>query len=381
MKKVLLFFIIIYCFANVHIGIPALHAQPDQPAALPQLPSGVTGQYPDSEQSADQQSQIIPKPMQEEETGRQDEISVREQLDRKDSLLRVTTSVDKAKITIGEKITYRIDVVADKNVVVEFPQFGEFLGGFAITDYRQDEPHRTGKTVRYGREYVLDMYVTGTYIIPPARITYKLGDNSESQALFTAPIFVTVESMLTGADTALRDIKPVVTPKPIIRKLFVSVVLAVSFVLIALLVAGFYFWRRRQQYISPGLPPHLIAIHALDQIRQQQLVEAGRVKEYYYLVSNVLRHYIEGRFGLMAPERTTEEFLQELQKTNVLNEDNKSILKTFLVHCDMVKFARFSPTKEQIEEVFATAVQFIDQTKPADVLPEEGEEYDDEEEE
>ncbi len=379
--------LIYVCFSG---GIQPVSAQQnqsvDQSSQAPvvqNLPQGVTPVQPAQGAAAPAgQQQFEPKPMEDDEAGGEEQTSIKDQLDRKDALLRVYTSVDQTKITIGQTIKYRIEMVADKNISVEFPQFGEMLGSFAIIDFSQDDPQRKGDTVHYQREYVLDMYLTGKYVIPPARITYTLGDSQESKTLFTAPIFVTVDSMLTDEDTQLRGLKPVVTPEIKVNKLQVTLAVAGVLVLIGLAVAGFIFWRRKQNYIPPGLPPHLIALNALEQIRQQQLVEQGQVKEYYYLVSNVLRHYIEGRFGLMAPERTTEEFLFELQKTPALSADNKSVLKTFLTHCDMVKFAKFSPTQEQIEDVYATAVQFIDQTKPAEQLPpEDDDEYDEYEEE
>lgn len=361
-----------------------LPAQPQQPAgtaqeqsdgqAQPQLPSGVAP--PDTSAG---RSPAVPKPMEEAEPDEGEETSLKERFEQRDPLLEVVTSVDTAKITIGEKITYRIEVIAESNISVEFPQFGEFLGGLAITDYRQLEPEKNGDMVTYVREYVLDMYVSGSYMIPPARVTYKLGKDGDEQELFSVPLFVTVDSVLTGDDVQLRGIKPVATPQIEINKKLMLLIIIGCILLIAAIVAGIIIWRRKKQYIAPGLPPHVIALQALDEIRRKNLIEQGKIKEYYYQVSNVLRHYIEGRFAIMAPERTTEEFLGELQKTSVLNSDQKSVLKSFLTHCDMVKFARFSPTQEQIEQVFATALDFIDQTKPYEE-PSEEEYYDEDEE-
>ena len=53
----------------------------------------------------------------------------------------------------------------------------------------------------------------------------------------------------------------------------------------------------------------------------------------------MLRHYIEDRFGLRAPEQTTEEFLAELRQKHVFGERQKDLLRAFLEHCDLVKFA------------------------------------------
>ena len=80
-------------------------------------------------------------------------------------------------------------------------------------------------------------------------------------------------------------------------------------------------------------------------------------------ISDILRHYIEHRFDLRAPERTTEEFLIELQYTDALSESDKGDLGEFLTHCDMVKFAKYSPTTEQIQQTFDLVKSFIEKTK------------------
>ena len=80
-------------------------------------------------------------------------------------------------------------------------------------------------------------------------------------------------------------------------------------------------------------------------------------------VSDILRHYIEDRFELRAPERTTEEFLFEIRDTGVLSQDHTKSLAEFLTHCDLVKFAKHSPTNEQIQHTFDLAKNFIEQTK------------------
>ena len=58
---------------------------------------------------------------------------------------------------------------------------------------------------------------------------------------------------------------------------------------------------------------------------------------------DTIRFYLEERFSFRAPERTTEEFLYELQNTNMLLPDQKESLGEFLKHGGLVKFARYEP--------------------------------------
>jgi hypothetical protein len=76
-----------------------------------------------------------------------------------------------------------------------------------------------------------------------------------------------------------------------------------------------------------------------------------------------LRHYIEDRFELRAPERTTEEFLYELKFTRELSEGQKGDIEEFLTLCDLVKFAKHAPTVEQVQRTFNLVKEFIEKTR------------------
>jgi hypothetical protein len=109
----------------------------------------------------------------------------------------------------------------------------------------------------------------------------------------------------------------------------------------------------------PPVPPHVRALEALETIQREKLVEKGMYKEYYIRVSDVLRHYMEEQFQLRAPERTTEEFLAEIQHNAVLGLQEQLLLRAFLRHCDLVKFAKAEPTSEEIRETYQTCEKFI----------------------
>jgi hypothetical protein len=84
-------------------------------------------------------------------------------------------------------------------------------------------------------------------------------------------------------------------------------------------------------------------------------------------VSDTVRFYLEERFTFHAPERTTEEFLHELQNTNLLLPDQKESLGEFLKRCDLVKFARYEPREVELRDLHDSAVRLIDETEPAPV--------------
>jgi hypothetical protein len=81
------------------------------------------------------------------------------------------------------------------------------------------------------------------------------------------------------------------------------------------------------------------------------------------LVSDVTRVYLEERFNLHAPDRTTEEFLDELRNSSRLNDEHKALFENFLMKCDLVKFAREEPTEPELRGLLDAALRLIDETR------------------
>jgi hypothetical protein len=138
--------------------------------------------------------------------------------------------------------------------------------------------------------------------------------------------------------------------------------IAGALVLLAILYFAWRFWRRKaeQPEIVPVIPPHVRARKKLE----EALALIGQPRPFCILVSDTIRVYLEERFRFHAPERTTEEFLHELQSTELLMPDQKESLGEFLSRCDLVKFARYEPGPPELRGLYDSAVRLIDETEP-----------------
>jgi hypothetical protein len=167
-------------------------------------------------------------------------------------------------------------------------------------------------------------------------------------------------ALAVGANTnALRDIKPPIDiPSGWAWLFWVLLVLAVA----ALAFWAWRYWqkRRAQAKIVPVVPPHIRAKQKL----REALALISQPREFCIAVSDTIRWYLEERFDFHAPERTTEEFLYELQGTNLLTPDQKDSLGEFLKRCDLVKFAKYEPGRPELEDLHASAVRLVEETEP-----------------
>lgn len=131
--------------------------------------------------------------------------------------------------------------------------------------------------------------------------------------------------------------------------------------LVALAVWAWKWWRKKQlaRPSEPPIPPHVRAKRKL----QAALAHIQDPRRFCFHISEALRTYLEERFQFHAPERTTEEFLGELQASRRLLPDQKQSLAEFLQHCDLVKFARHEPTEVALRELHDSALRLVDETQ------------------
>jgi hypothetical protein len=180
--------------------------------------------------------------------------------------------------------------------------------------------------------------------------------------LLLVTIIVLSIPVLAQADD-IRDIKgPVFFSADYGWLLLISIILllgAVSF------LARFLYRKKKSRSTDAGKPrvPHEVACEALNSLRAEDLPSRGLIKEYYIRLSNIVRHYLEDRFDIRAPEMTTEEFLFTLRDSQILTGSQKNLLKEFLNFCDIVKFAKYGPTKGEIEDSYNAAKRFVDETR------------------
>lgn len=173
---------------------------------------------------------------------------------------------------------------------------------------------------------------------------------------------------MTGAVT--NDIRSIKAPVPIPSGWAWLAWLLGGAALAALAWAAYKRWRRKREQPVPEviIPPHERA--------RKRLEEALRwiddPKLFCTAVSDALRIYLEERFGLHAPERTTEEFLAELQGAAHLSFSQKQSLAVFLEHCDLVKFARAEPTQTALRDLHGAALTLVSETEPPPI-PKPGE--------
>lgn len=279
--------------------------------------------------------------------------------------LTVVQRLNSTRIALHGLLTVEVQMTVEDGYEVDLPPVPTDLDKFRLRDWadlgraRTDEAHTT-RTVRYHFEPL----EPGAWYLPAFEVAFRprVPDAGGQRTLVTEPFEITVVSLIDeqGGELSIGPIDEVVAPRRAVWPYVAGAVL----VGLAVLAVAWRAHRRRRRAGPPRVlqAAHVIACGRLDALADSGLVEAGRFEPFYAQVSNILRHYIEDRFGLRAPEQTTEEFLAELRHTDELDPATRGDLGQFLEHCDLVKFARQSATAEQMREALELVRRFVEHT-------------------
>lgn len=142
--------------------------------------------------------------------------------------------------------------------------------------------------------------------------------------------------------------------------------LIISGIIFSIIVA-IYCWRKYRKLGEtdksvPVKPAWEIARTALAVLKKKNYLEKQQIKPFYFELSYIFRQYIEARFGLNAPDMTTEEFLESLRFSNKLSDEQKDRLREFLTSCDMVKFAKYGASIEDMGKSIELVERFVEET-------------------
>ncbi len=162
-------------------------------------------------------------------------------------------------------------------------------------------------------------------------------------------------------EAGLRDIRgPVAIPG---EWLWLWLLSAGIFLVLLFWLARHFSKRATPQPVVIPKPAWETALLALQVLEKAGLIGQGRAKEYYSSLSGIVRGYIEERFDVRAPEMTTEEFMEAIRHSEKLTTDQRGFLKDFLNASDMVKFARFAPSGDDMRQVMALARTFVEEVR------------------
>jgi hypothetical protein len=193
-----------------------------------------------------------------------------------------------------------------------------------------------------------------------AGLRVRTGDATQIVQWPALPVTVVTSIQRVSPDELIEDVPLEPFENLDSGHLHVPVWFAVSLLILGLLTIGYIRYRQayrlRQEEPAPWIRRRIGALRAQNQGTPQQIAF------FYSELADELRLYIERRFAVPAPTRTTREFLGDLQKSASLEPNQRELLERFLVRCELVKFAREALTLADCEAAVELVLRFVDES-------------------
>lgn len=292
---------------------------------------------------------------------------------------QVEASLRPDSVLIGDRFTLEVEVRKDMMQVVGWPAFqqGRMNGQIEIlSESPVDTVASDGRQQTLRKRYELTSFDAGAYDLGRFPVLYT--DKNIVDTLYSAePLRIVVTTFpVDTQNSTVYDIKaPEETPL-LVSEFggYVARGVLGALLVAALAILGWRWWSRRRVTAAetggeplPAVPPHERAIQDLETLHNQKLWQSGKVKQYYTRLTDIVRLYLEGRYGIRALEQTSDEIVREL-RTVELADRYRGELRDLFRTADLVKFAKHQPSAEENDAFYYTAYYFVENTKR---MPEE----------
>ena len=280
----------------------------------------------------------------------------------------VQASTDVEKIFIGQPIHLKLEATVPDHTEFSWPDIDSLPHFEQLDSGRFDTVVLPGART-YRESLTFTSWDSGAWVIP--RLSFEAG----GKKVFTDSIRILVDYTKDSAKD-FHDIKDIIeVPNPF-ERWFGWIVAGFTLVSLALVV-----WMVRKKKLLrlwvPGAPavrlsPYEDALRQLDELRRQQLPEAGKFKVHYSRLGEILREYLLRRLGISSFAETSEELIGEMRRRELLPVVLYDAVSEALRMSDFVKFAKYQPGVTESAQHFDTVRAAVESMEQRERTEEEG---------
>ena len=291
----------------------------------------------------------------------------------------VTATVESDSILIGKELEYIIDVNLEKKDNIIFPDSTSFTPFELISETKVDTIENESGYL-FSKKYGIISFDEGNFIIP--KIKVKIGDklfSTDSKKITVNLVEVdTTKQGLYDIKSSFDKFSSFEIFKLGLKKNYPIILFIIFFTIIL-----FYFRLKVFEFfnpllnIQPSLRPIELIQERMNELEKINIYSAKDIKLFYSKLTFALRSFFEKEVYDKALESTTSELIFKLNNLSEIKSFSISIdsikrIEEILKRADLVKFAKFLPEKNVIQndlKVINEEVRLF-----SDLLPEPSEE-------
>jgi len=284
----------------------------------------------------------------------------------------VSATPDSTLMVIGGQMNITLEVAQQRDLKVVFPQFTDTITqNIEIVETSGPDTSSIDEN-RIAVKQVLRVtsFDSGLHYVPPMEFELAWAQMQARKRTRSFGLRVVNPFEEVDPEKGITDIKgPIDTPFKISELYRFLPWIIGGLAVVLLIAAAIWFYVKRRNPLKnlipqkPKEPPHVIALRKLDHIKEEKLWQKGQVKQFHSDISEILRHYIEDRYGIPAPEQITSEIIESLCHIDLPDDNVAAKIKQILEQSDLVKFAKYEPLPDENNLSLMNAYFFVNQTK------------------
>ena len=285
---------------------------------------------------------------------------------------KVRGTIEPDSIGIGDRFLYSIEVEKDLMQDIYFPDYknGNVEYYELIEDRPVDTLSREGRRLKLRKSFLMAAFQEGIHQVLPEVMYLDKNIIDTLQGDDTLKLMVTTFE-IDSTSHSVFDLKPQRTLKfkfgeisGYVMWTAIAIAIIVALVIIASRILAHYGKSFKTIFKpAPPLPPHEIALRDLRKLHSERLWQEGKHKQYYSGLTDILRAYIAGQWGVGALEMTSDEIIEAMRSIELPRKQAMD-LNDILRSADLVKFAKAMPEAEENEAAYSAAWEFVNQTMP-----------------
>jgi hypothetical protein len=273
-----------------------------------------------------------------------------------------TAAVSQDSMSLGDRILFNVAILIPKGSNIVPPSTENGFGKFIVKEWNTNKVEKNN-TDSITFNYVLTNYAMEQCTIPPVPFVQVTGDKHDTLLSNSIPIKLVLVKNPDSSTSTIAGLKPQQSAgKPSLEWIWILMAVIAAAVLVYILRNRF-MKKHEQPAAKPLLPPYEEALESIAALDSKQYIMKGMIKEYVFGLSDILKRYIERRFGVNSSEFTTEEMLEWIKKSP-LAQDQKKICEWFFSTSDPVKFAKWLPDGDTVTKFGDDARKFLELTRP-----------------
>ena len=281
----------------------------------------------------------------------------------------VKSRVDATQVTVGDQVKLFIEASHnEKQSRLQWAVIPDTFNSLEVVEKGKIDTLKNGDVTTYKQRLLVSGYDSGMFKIPAFQ--FAVMPNGGAPYTIQSDSFqILVQTVPVDTTKPFKGIKGIMNVKSSWMDYIWLIIGGIVLVILTFVVLNYF--RKNKKAPMPVVdktPKETLqqrTLRLLNELEEQKLWQADRIKEYYVQLTDILRGYIEERFKTPAMELTTDELLQKARSHPEMRKHYDQ-LGSILYTADLAKFAKAQPLVHEHTSTMEYTKQFVINTPPVE---------------